>query len=141
MTLQRKANDNKYLKIFSTSLATPELQIKSALRVPLLLDMMAITNKREGAERMYTPEGSGKSGKTLSSAHNIALHTSTYDSCYYERRPPLCRRSSPSKFQNGWGGVPGDSHPVLLMVAWGGRAILLGGLVVLIGLQGFLIII
>lgn len=88
MTLQRKANDNKYLKIFSTSLAIPELQIKSALRVHLLLDTMAITNKREGAERMYTPEGAGKGGKTLSSAHNIALHTSTYDSCYYKRRTP-----------------------------------------------------
>lgn len=92
-------------------MAIPELQIKSTLRVHLLLDMMAISNKREDAERMYKPEGAGKGSKMLSSAHNIALHISTYNSCDYERRPPPRRRSSPSKFQNGWGGIPGDPHP------------------------------
>lgn len=93
MILKRKVNDNKYLKTFSTSLAIPELQIKSALRVHLLLDMMTIANKREGTERRYKPGGAGKSSKMLSSAHNIVLCISTYDSCYCERRPPQKMKS------------------------------------------------
>lgn len=108
--------------------------------------MMAIANKREDAERMYKPEGARKGSKMLSSAHNIALHISTYNSCYYERRhpPPAEDQVHQNSKMDGEGSL---ETPILgggsvwLTVAWGARAILLGGLAVLIGLQGFLIII
>lgn len=108
--------------------------------------MRAIANKREDAERMYKPEGAGKGSKRLSSAHNIALRISTYNSCYYERRHP--HPAEDQVHQNSKMDGEGSLEiPILgggsvwLMAAWGARAILLGGLAALIGLQGFLIII
>lgn len=133
---------NKYLKTFSTSLAIPELRINSSLRFQLILNMMAIANKR-GDRKNIQARGCGRG---LGEAEFYTWP----GFCTHQLTAAVITREDLQKIKlikipHGWGGVPGD--PTLgggsewLVATWWGRVTLLWGYAALIGLRGFLTII